>query len=265
MNPILLDLGVIKIYWYSILLLAAFFVGSTLAIKEARKYNISEDYMINYFFFLIPFSLIGARLYFVLFNLEYYKLNIGEIFKVWEGGMAIHGGIIAGIIWTYLYTKKYNINPKRLMDIGAVSLVIGQAIGRWGNFFNHEAYGSAVSRATLESYKIPNFIIDNMNIGGIYHHPTFLYESLACILIFLILLLVRKFYKYLKLGQLTSLYLIFYGVVRYFIEAERTDSLMMYGMKTAQVVSISMIVLGILLFFVFRKGSRFDNLYKEVE
>lgn len=263
MSPILLDLGIIKIYWYSIMLLIAFLVGGTIAIKEAGKWKINEDFMINYFFFLIPISLIGARLYFVLFNLSYYKENISEVFRVWEGGMAIHGGIIFGLIWTYIYSKKYAVNTKRLLDIGAVSLVLGQAIGRWGNFFNQEAFGPAVDASTLEGYKIPKFIIDQMFINGEYHHPTFLYESLACIIIFIILLLIRKFSKYLKVGQLASYYLVGYGIIRFMIESLRTDSLMFLDFKAAQIVSIIMIIGGIALSLIFKRGSRFDNLYKE--
>lgn len=261
MDPILLDLGIIKIYWYSIMLLLAFFIGGTIAIKEAKKWRISEDFMINYFFFLIPISLIGARLYFVMFNLSYYKENLSEAFKVWEGGMAIHGGIIFGLLWTYIYSKKYKVNTRRLLDIGAVSLVIGQAIGRWGNFFNQEAFGPVVDRAVLESYKIPDFIIDQMYINGQYNHPTFLYESIACIIIFIILLLIRKLSKYLKVGQLMAYYLIGYGIVRFMIESFRTDSLMFMDLKAAQLVSIIMIIAGVVLTFAFKKGSRFDNLY----
>lgn len=263
MNPVLLDLGIIKIYWYSITLMIAFLIGGTLAIKEAGKWKINEDFMINYFFFLIPISLIGARLYFVLFNLSYYKENLNEIFRVWEGGMAIHGGIIFGLIWTHIYSKKYNVKTRRLLDIGAVSLVLGQSIGRWGNFFNQEAFGPVVERATLESYKIPSFIIDNMFINGEYHHPTFLYESIACLAIFIILVLIRKFNKYLKLGQLTAYYLIFYGIVRYMIESLRTDSLMFLDFKAAQIVSILMIIIGVIANIIIKKGSRFDNLYNE--
>ena len=140
MNRVLLDLGFIQIYWYSLLIFIALLIGGTLAINEARRYRISEDKMINMFFFLIPIALIGARLYYVLFNWSYYRANIASIFAIWEGGLAIHGGMLAGLIFIIIYCLKYDISIARMTDILVVSLIIGQAIGRWGNFFNSEAY-----------------------------------------------------------------------------------------------------------------------------
>lgn len=264
MDNIFLDLGIVKIYWYSIILLIAFFIGGILAIREAGKWNISEDFMINLFFFLIPISLVGARLYFVVFNWSYYQNNLIEILKVWEGGMAIHGGIILGLLWILIYTKKYKINTLRLLDIVVISLLIGQAIGRWGNFINQEAYGAVTSLESLKNLFIPDFIIEGMNINGIYHHPTFLYESLLCLIGFIIFVFLRK-YKYLKVGYLTSFYLIWYGIVRFFIESLRMDSLMFNDFKMAQVISIIMIVSGIIMFLILSKGSRFERLYNDKE
>lgn len=264
MNEIFLDLGIVKIYWYSIILLIAFFVGGLLAIKESKKWNITEEFMINLFFFLIPISIIGSRLYFVAFNWSYYQDNLIEIVKTWEGGMAIHGGIIFGLIWIWLYTKKYRVNTFRLFDITVVSLILGQAIGRWGNFINQEAYGAATNIEFLKGLFLPNFIIEGMNINGVYYHPTFLYESIWCIVGFVLLILIRK-YKYLKIGQLSSIYLIWYGIGRFFVESLRIDSLMFSDFKMAQVVSIVMIISGIIMYFVFNKGSRFERLYNDKE
>lgn len=263
MNPILIDAGVVKIYWYSIMLLIAFLIGGTLAIHEGKKYRITEDFMINYFFLLIPFSLLGARAYYVLFNLDYYGGNYWEIFRIWEGGLAIHGGLIVGILFTLIYTIKNKIDTVRLFDIGAVSLVIGQAIGRWGNFFNQEAYGSVVKRSYLEGLNIPKFIIDNMFIDGNYHHPTFLYESILCLIIFVVLIIIRRFLKYLKIGELTAFYLVMYGIVRFFVEGLRTDSLMLGDFRMAQLVSIAMILSGAIMYVVVKKGSRFADSYRE--
>ena len=197
MNPIFLDLGIVQIYWYSILIFIALLVGGALALREAKKFDLSEDFMINMFFYLIPIALIGARLYFVLFHFDYYKANPMDIFKVWEGGLAIHGALIAGLLWIIFYTHKHHIPTVRVLDILVVSLLLGQAIDRWGNFLNGEAYGPETTLSFLESLHLPQFIIDGMHIGGTYYQPTFLYESLWCLIGFIIILLFRK-RKYCK-------------------------------------------------------------------
>lgn len=264
MNPILLDLGYIQIHLYSVILFIAFYIGGMLILKEAERFRIPEDFMINYFFFLVPFSILGARLYYVAFNWDYYSVSKMEIFKIWEGGLAIHGGIIFGAIWTIIYCSKWKVNKLRMFDMLVVGLIIGQAIGRWGNFFNQEAYGSPTTVEFLQKLFIPNFIIEGMNINGVYYHPTFLYESLLCLLGFIILLIVRRG-KYIKTGQITAIYLVWYGIVRYFIESLRMDSLMFKGFKAAQIVSIIMVIIGVLCFIIRSRGSRFENRYNDME
>lgn len=260
MNSIFLDLGPVKIYWYSILLLFAFIIGGAIAFREAKKNNISDGFMTNYFFYLIPLSIIGARIYYILFNLDYYSMYPLDMIKIWEGGLAIHGGIFIGIIFTFLYTKKYKIRFLRMLDICVVSLLIGQAIGRWGNFMNGEAYGPITTLSHLENLHLPKFIIEGMNIGGVYHTPTFLYESLWCLIGFIILLFVRRIPK-LKVGWLTSFYLLWYGSERFIVEGLRQDSLMLGSFKMAQIISILMICGGIFLtLYSFR-----NNLYNESE
>lgn len=262
MNPVFLDLGFITIYWYSIFLFIAFLLGGTLAIKEAFKWNIGEDFMINLFFYLIPISLLGARLYYVLFNLDYYSNNVLGIFKIWEGGLAIHGGLIAGLLFIIFYTKKYNVNTIRVLDIIVVSLLLGQAIGRWGNFFNGEAHGAITTLETLQKWHLPEFIIDGMYINGNYYIPTFLIESIWCLIGFVVLIVFR-FSRYIKLGQTTCLYMIWYGIGRFFIEILRTDSLMLGPIKVAMLVSLLMVVFGIIVFLKLRKGSLFANKYND--
>ena len=262
MNSTFLDLGIVTIQWYSICILIGVLLAGWYAIYEGKKWKIPEDFTVNMIFYLVPISLIGARLYFVAFNWSDYSSNIIDIFKVWEGGLAIHGGIIAGLIFLIIYTKKYKINTFRMLDITTIGLIIGQAIGRWGNFFNQEAHGPMVSLETLSSLPIPKFIIDGMNINGVYYHPTFFYESIWCIVGFIILL-IFKHRKYTKIGQTTSLYLIWYGIGRFLIESLRTDSLMLGNLKVAQLVSILMITAGIIIFIIKSKGSRFDNQYND--
>lgn len=258
MNPIFINIGNIQIYWYSIILFIAFLLGALLALKEAEKYNISKDFMYNLFFYLVPVVLIGARLYFVLFHLDYYSNNLIDIFKVWEGGLAIHGGIIAGIIFVTYYTKKHNVNTLKITDILVVSLVIGQALGRWGNFFNSEAHGPVTTVTHLHNIHLPNFVIEGMYINGNYYIPTFFYESLWCLIGFIMLLLIRRSNK-IKIGQLTSIYLVWYGLIRIFIEKMRTDSLMLGNLKMAQLVSILMIIVGIIMFIKLKNNLKYND------
>ena len=152
MNRVLLDFGFIQIYWYSFLIFIALLIGGTLALREGKRWRIPEDKMINMFFFLIPISIIGARLYYVAFNWSYYSQNLLEILEIWEGGLAIHGGILFGLLFVMLYCLKHNISIGRMTDILVVSLIIGQAIGRWGNFFNGEAHGAITTAEALSKF-----------------------------------------------------------------------------------------------------------------
>lgn len=248
MNPVMFSIGSFSIYWYSFFILLGFSLGFLLVKKEIKRHNdIPDKFLYDYFFYLIPIVILGARLYYVLFEFSYYQNNLIEIFQVWNGGLAIHGGVIAGIIYTYIYTKKHKVNTLRFIDIAASSLVLGQAIGRWGNFFNQEAYGPVVSLSFLKSIHIPKFIIDGMYIDGAYHHPTFLYESLTCLICFVILFIVRRYYKNLKLGLSCGIYFMIYGIERFFVESLRQDSLMLGSIKIAQLVSVLMIISGIIL------------------
>ena len=248
MDRVALELGPIQIYWYSIFIFLGLLTASILIFKEARKRNIDEDFLINLIFNTIIIGLIGARVYYVLFNIPYYASNPIEILAVWNGGLAIHGGIFAALAFILIYCKKKNINSLQLLDIIVVGLIIAQAIGRWGNFFNSEAYGQVTTYAELKAQQIPTFIINGMYILGEYRQPTFFYESTWCFAGFLAMLIIRK-YKYLKRGQLTGFYLFWYGLGRLLIESLRTDSLMLGPIKIAQVVSIVFIITGIVLFF----------------
>ena len=248
MDRVALELGPIQIYWYSIFIFLGLLTASILIFKEARKRNIDEDFLINLIFNTIIIGLIGARVYYVLFNIPYYVSNPIEILAVWNGGLAIHGGIFAALAFILIYCKKKNINSLQLLDIIVVGLIIAQAIGRWGNFFNSEAYGQVTTYAELKAQQIPTFIINGMYILGEYRQPTFFYESTWCFAGFLAMLIIRK-YKYLKRGQLTGFYLFWYGLGRLLIEGLRTDSLMLGPIKIAQVVSLVFIIMGIVLFF----------------
>ena len=264
MSPIMFKIGNIGIRWYSVLILIAFIIGYILVITRARKKGISGVYVSDISLYLIIFCIIGARLYYCLFNMDYYKDNLVEILMIWRGGLAIHGGIIAGIIVLTIYTKKYQIGFFRMTDIIAPALALGQAIGRWGNFFNSEAHGIETTYAALKGYHIPEFIIKGMKIDGVYYHPTFFYESLLCLIGFFIALFLRR-RKNIKLTNITSFYLIWYGTVRILIEILRTDSLMIGNFKMAIIVSILMIIIGIILFIISLTKSKFENKYNDIE
>ena len=260
MNPIAISIGPLEIRWYAIFILSGFLIGMYLVKKESQKLGIDTNKIMNLCFYLVLVSILGARIYYCIFEFSYYKDNLIDIFKIWEGGLAIHGGIIAGTTFTYFYAKKYNINILKLTDIIAPALILGQAIGRWGNFFNGEAFGPVTTLSTLKSMHIPKFIIDGMYLYSntdhiyAYRQPTFLYESLWCLLGFIILIIIRR-NKKLKIGMITATYLIIYGIERLFVESLRQDSLMFLNLKVAQIVSIIMIISGIIIWIYSLKKS----------
>ena len=265
MNPIAFTIGNIEIRWYSLLILVGFLVAWFLIAREAKRFGIKGDFIFNMLFWVLIFGIIGARLYYVIFDWASFKDNPMEILKVWNGGLAVHGGMIAGLLTIIFYTRKYHFRTIRYLDFFVVGLIIAQAIGRWGNFFNSEAYGVATTLEHLKALHIPEFVIQGMNIDGKnFYTPTFFYESLLCLIGFIILIIFRRT-KYVKVGDTTALYLVYYGALRIFIESSRTDSLMFLGFKIAQIVSIVMIVVGIVILMINRKKGKFEDLYNDKE
>lgn len=228
----------IDIYWYAIFIVVAFAIGIILCKKDNGKYNIKFDDILELLLFVIPISIICARIYFVLFKLDYYIQYPLEILNIRNGGLAIYGGIIGAILTIVLFCKKKKINILDMCDYIAPYLPLGQAIGRWGNFFNGEAHG-------IETNSLFRMgIMENGNY--IQVHPTFLYESICTFIIFVILFTKKNNRKYT--GQLTYLYFFLYGIVRAFIEGLRTDSLMLGNLRISQILSIVLsIVCGSIL------------------
>ena len=264
MNPVFIKLGDFEIRWYSIFILLGIIVSYLYLYYESKKYKAPKDFMFNLTFYTVIFGLIGARIYYVIFNWQLYSHDLLSVFKFWEGGLAIHGGIIVGLITIYLYCRKKKARFLKITDIAAPAVLIAQAIGRWGNFFNSEAHGPATTLATLKSHGIiPDFIIDGMNINGIYYEPTFYYESLWCILGFIVCLVIRN-NKNTKVGTLTGFYMIWYGFGRFLIESLRTDSLMLGGLKVAQIVSVVAIIVGVVILAINSRKNKYDDLYKDV-
>lgn len=262
MESAMFHIGHFSVKWYSVLLLVAMIVGIMILLREGKKQNYPQDFLFNMCFWALIFGIVGARAYYVIFNWSIYASNPISILKVWEGGLAIHGGIIAGFITVYLYCKKYKVRLFKICDMAVPGLIIAQSIGRWGNFFNSEAHGEVVLKSTLENLHIPEFVIQGMYINGNYYHPTFFYESLWCLLGFIILMIL-KHYKYLKVGGLTCFYLCFYSVGRFFIESLRTDSLMIGGFRVAQIISLIGFVIGILGLMILSRKGKFEDLYSE--
>ncbi|MBR3898093.1 MAG: prolipoprotein diacylglyceryl transferase [Bacilli bacterium] len=249
-----IDLGFVSIRLYSICILIGIVLGYFLITKEASKHGYKKEDVSNLLFYSILVGIIGARLYYCVFNLDYYLDDPLSMFMVWQGGLAIHGGIIFGGITAFIYAKNNNMKILPILDYMVVGLILAQAIGRWGNFFNGEAHGGITTLSYLKSIHLPKFIIDGMYIDGNYYIPTFLYESLWCLLGFIIMFLVRN-KKFVKVGYLTGFYFVWYGTQRFFVEGLRTDSLMFLNFRIAQIISIIMILLGIFVFiFSYRRN-----------
>lgn len=246
LNPIAFNLFGKDIYWYGIILSVAFIVGLLVARYLSKWSKITQDDVLDVSIIIIPLAIIGARIYYVLFKIDEYKVDPSEVFKIWHGGLAIYGGIIASIIGGILYCKIRNIDFFRLADVIIPGLIIGQAIGRWGNFVNAEAYGYH----TQVPWKME--IIDNITNKSISVHPTFLYESLLNLLIFVILFTLFKKRKFD--GQILNLYMILYGLDRFFIEGLRSDSLYLIpNLRISQLVSLVFVMLGVQGYYTLKK------------
>ncbi len=228
-NPEAFSLGPITVHWYGIILGAAALAGLLIAIQEGKRFNIVPDFFMDLLLIGAPSAIVGARIYYVIFEWDNYSDNFLNAFKIWEGGIAIHGALIGATIAGVIYTRVKGYNFWRIADIAAPSLIIGQMIGRWGNFMNQEAHGGPVSQEFLRNtLKIPEFIVNHMNINGVFYHPTFLYESLWNFLVLIALVILRR-QSFMRAGELFMSYFIMYSVGRFFIEGLRTDSLTFRG------------------------------------
>ncbi|MBP1994182.1 prolipoprotein diacylglyceryl transferase [Paenibacillus eucommiae] len=228
-NPIALDLGFITVTWYGIILGTAALVGLLLAIQEGKRFGMKPDFFMDLTLIGVPSAIVGARIYYVAFQWDDYKNNLAEIFMIWHGGIAIYGALIGALIGGFFYIRAKGYSFWRIVDICAPGLIVGQLIGRWGNFMNQEAHGGPVSESFLRStLHLPDFIVNQMNINGVFYHPTFLYESLWNLVGLLVLLLLRR-RAFLRAGELFFSYFIWYSIGRFFIEGLRTDSLDFVG------------------------------------
>ena len=249
MNPVALQLGPISIRWYAICIVSGLILAVYLSMKEAPRKKIDPDAIIDFILIAFPLAIVGARLYYVFFEWGYYSQHLSEIFAIWNGGIAIYGGLLTGALVLYLFSRRRLIEPIDFLDIAAPSVMIAQSIGRWGNFFNQEAYGAAVKSLNY----LPSFIRDQMYIDGSYRQPTFLYESIWNLLGFLLILILRRKPQFLRQGEVTAFYLIWYGFGRMIIEGMRTDSLMFAGLRVSQWLSMILILVGLAIIIYQRR------------
>ena len=281
--PNTLDIGPLSLPLYGLLIMIGVVLAAAIGIPEAKKLGISVDKVLDGILIILPLSLLGTRLWYVIFEWDQFSGYWPSIFGFREGGgfdgltgLAIHGGFITAFVSTAVYTRVRRINLFSGLDLVAPGFLIAQSLGRWGNFFNQEAVGGViggVENGTValgwdaqrdflsNTLRLPNFIVNNMFLnpatgghGWHYYHPAFLYESVWNITGLIIVLILRRT-KFVRRGDLMAFYLIWYSIGRFFIESLRTDSLYLWGtgIRTAQAISIVMILAGIILIIINRK------------
>ena len=264
-NRVAFSIGSFNVYWYGILIATGLLLAVLYAYFNAHRYDVDRNKLIDCVIVGIVTAIIGARAYYVLFKWDYFSAHPSEIIDIRDGGIAIYGGIIGALVGGLIMAKIRKMKFLPILDITMTSFFIGQAIGRWGNFFNQEAFGTPTDNV---------FRMVSENTGGVGVHPCFLYESVWCALGFLFLFIFnRKFQKYH--GQAFYLYLVWYGAERMIVEGLRTDSLYLpfqvfgYDVRVSQALSAALVLAGIILLIVNRKkndgmkGRKFTKTYKK--
>jgi len=262
---VLFSIGPIEVYMYSFMIMLGILAALFLGLKEGKRLGIKSDYIIDGLIIILPLAIIGTRLWYVAFQWDEFRDDLGRIFNIRSGGLAIHGGFVVAVIAAYVYCRIRKLDILKVVDLIAPGFLVAQAFGRWGNFFNQEAHGGVVGgmdngspnlsldeqRAFLsETLRIPDFIVNNMyfpaEYGTQYYHPTFLYESLWNLVGLGAILILRRT-RFVRKGDMIAVYLVWYSVGRFFIEFMRTDALYIgdTGIRIAQLTSILMILLGI--------------------
>ena len=243
------------VYWYGIFIGLGVIFGVVFAMLEAKRTKQDPDLYVDFVIYALIFAIIGARLYYVVFSWDYYSANPAKIFALREGGLAIYGGIIGAVLTAIVYCKKKKVDFWLLADTACPSIAFGQMMGRWGNFFNREAFGGFTDgpfamRLRLDQVRpgdVSQQVLDHlMNFGGVDYiqvHPTFLYESLWNLCLFLLLVLYRPKKKFA--GQIMGLYFLGYALGRVWIEGLRTDQLMIGGFAVSQLLSAGIIVASV--------------------
>lgn len=247
-NPIAFTVFGIDIRWYGILITAGMLLAAAITYRRAPKHGIEKESVLDILLIALPSGIIGARVYYVIFSWNYYGTHLGEILNFRGGGLAIHGGLIFGFLAAWLVCRHKKIRFLNALDLAVPAVALAQAIGRWGNYFNGEAHGGATT--------LPWAIM----VDGVKVHPTFLYESIWCLLMFAVLLVMDNRPHFT--GKIACLYGILYSGERFAVEALRTDSLMIGPFKQAQVLSVAVIAVCAAGYFYLKKR---DNDKKELK
>lgn len=253
LNPIAVNLGPLEVHWYGVIIASGVILAVILAIREAKRRNVAEDHILNLVLYSLPFALIGARAYYVFFEWSYYSQHPSEIIAIWNGGIAIYGALIAAAIVFIVYCRVKDLSIWLVLDIAAPTVMLAQAIGRWGNFMNQEAFGQITSLHFLHELHLPEWIIQQMLIGGHYRMPTFLFESTWNVIGFILIMSIRHHRGWFKQGEIFLSYAMWYSFGRFFVEGMRTDSLyLMPGLRVSQLVSIVLFV-GAIIIWLYRR------------
>ena len=253
-SPVAFKLGNLSVKWYGVIMAVAIILAVSMAIVEGRKRQIESDDFMDLLLWAVPIGYVGARIYYVIFEWNYYSQHLDQIIAIWNGGIAIYGGLLAGLAVLLVFCYKRMLPPFLMLDVITPGVMAAQILGRWGNFINQEAHGGPTILAFLQSLHLPNFIISQMKIGGIYYQPTFLYESFFNLIGLLIILFLRHKKHLFKQGEIFMLYLAWYSVVRFFVEGMRTDSLYLMGsIRVSQMLSVILLIVVICLFIYRRR------------
>lgn len=245
-----------SIAWYGVIIAVGMVLGVILAIYRARKQGLKDDLIFDFILLALPIAIICARGYYVIFEWDSYSGDILSIFKIWKGGLAIYGGVIGGLVTAILFCRHHKFPLFRFLDLVVPSLVLGQAIGRWGNFVNQEAFGNLVENSSLQFFPYAVYI----DALGEWHQATFFYESMWNVCLLVAMLIISR--KEPKTGTMTCMYFVFYGLGRFLIEGLRTDSLyIISGIRASQVLSLLLILGGMLLYVVFVRRNKMKHTY----
>ncbi|KRK99897.1 prolipoprotein diacylglyceryl transferase [Secundilactobacillus odoratitofui DSM 19909 = JCM 15043] len=251
LNPIAFHLGPIEVHWYGIFIASAVIIAVYLAVREGNRRSVDADDIYDMILWALPAAIIAARAYYVAFEWPYYSKHLGEIIRIWDGGIAIYGSLIGAGLVVFFFCRARFIPVWLMLDIAAPTVIMAQGIGRWGNFMNQEAFGQITSLSFLQGLHLPQFIINQMFINGAYRQPTFLYESTWDILGFIVLMSLRHRTGLFKQGEVFLSYVIWYSFGRFFIEGMRTDSLMLMNViRVSQLLSVVLFVgaIGLMLY-----------------
>ncbi len=239
----------LNIAWYGVIIACGMALGTLLAMHRTKQRGLNPDIILDFMLWAIPLAIVGARLYYVIFEWENYTGDLLKIFAINQGGLAIYGGVIGGIIAATIFCKIKKFPFFTLIDLVVPSLILGQSIGRWGNFVNQEAFGNIITNPSLQFFPVAVYIEQL----GEWHQATFFYESAWNIVLLCVVLLLSR--KKVKDGTLLSAYFIGYGIGRFLVEGLRTDSLyIMPGIRVSQILSLMLVAIGIVMLILIRKG-----------